>query len=63
MSKSTRKLRGHFTGGLEDIQDFYSLLQTVAEAKGWALTFSEERPFGDLGPLHKVTFGFELKEV
>jgi len=59
---SRRKLRGHFTGGVDDIREFYDLLKVVADAKGWEHTFVEERPFGDVGPLHKVTFGFELPD-
>lgn len=59
---STRKLRGHFTGGVKDIHDFHDILQVVADAKGWSLTWEEEKPFGDVGPLHKLTFGYELQE-
>lgn len=60
---SRRKLRGQYTGGIADIQEFYGDLKAIAEAKGWTLTWEETKPFGDFGPLHKLTFGFEKPEA
>jgi hypothetical protein len=57
---SNRKLRGNFTGGEKDINDFFSSLKLIAEAKGWKQDWLEIKPFGDFGPLHKLTFGFIL---
>lgn len=59
---SKRQLRGQFTGGVSDINDFMAALQAVAAAKGWEQSWLESKPFGDFGPLHKVTFGFILSE-
>lgn len=55
-----RKLRGNFTGGEKDIKDFHAALKLIAEAKGWKDDWIEIKPFGDFGPLHKLTFGFIL---
>lgn len=60
---ATRKLRGHFTGGTQDIEEFHAALKIIAEAKGWTSTWLELKPFGDFGPLHKLTFGFEYDET
>lgn len=58
MSDKKRQVRGTFTGGLQDINDFYEALKLGAEAAGWEETFIETKPFGDVGPLNKITFGF-----
>lgn len=55
-----RQLRGHFTGGEKDIYEFYSALKELAATRGFEATFIEEKPFGDVGPLHKLTFGFTM---
>ena len=59
---SNRKLRGNFTGGTKDIKEFHAALKAIAEAKGWKDDWLEIKPFGDLGPLHKLTFGFILND-
>jgi len=56
-----RQVRGQFTGGEKDIYDFYVALKQFAAERGFASTFFEEKAFGDIGPLHKVTFGFTLQ--
>lgn len=54
-----RQVRGRFTGGEQEVQQFLQLLATAAEQEGWALTYtSEVEPFGDHGPLRRLTFGF-----
>lgn len=56
-----RQLRGHFTGGQQDIEDFrYMLMQSVDESE-WDLTFDRISSFGTFGPLRKWTFGFTSK--
>ena len=62
MSKP-RQLRGQFTGGLGDVERFFDLLKQTAEEEGFTLTFEEgPKRFGDVGPLHKITFGFTTKQ-
>jgi hypothetical protein len=56
-----RHLRGHFTGGEKDIYEFYAVLKEAAATRGFEATFFEEKPFGDVGPLHKLTFGFTMQ--
>jgi len=53
-----RDIRGNFTGGQEDLEDFFKELQRYAESKSWTLTFKTVKPFGEFGPLKKLTFGF-----
>ena len=59
---SKRQLRGQFTGGVSDINDFFAALKVLAAAKGWEESWFDVKPFGDFGPLHKITFGFVLGE-
>lgn len=57
-----RQLRGQFTGGIGDVERFFDRLKQVAEEEGFLLTFEEgPKRFGEVGPLHKLTFGFTTK--
>lgn len=53
-----RQLRGHYTGGEKDVLDFYVALKEAAEKRGFDPTFYDLKPFGDVGPIRKLTFGF-----
>ena len=55
-----RQLRGHFTGGEKDVLDFYVALKEAALSRGFDPTFYDLKPFGDVGPIRKLTFGFVL---
>lgn len=61
MAEKKRQLRGQFTGGLEDVNEFYEDLKSRAEEAGWDASWFEVKPFGDVGPLNKLTFGFVKK--
>ena len=54
-----RQVRGRFTGGADEIQEFLSLIRESAKDRGWVLTYEgEPERFGDHGPIHSITFGF-----
>lgn len=57
-SRKPRQLRGQFTGGVDDLQDFYSRLMSTATSLHFDPTYYEVKPFGVHGPIHKLTFGF-----
>jgi hypothetical protein len=58
MSDKKRQIRGQFTAGVQDLHDFYEDLKQVAAARGFEPTFYDLKPFGDVGPIHKLSFGF-----
>lgn len=53
-----RQIRGQITGDADDINHFWMAIREFAIDERWALTWEEHKPFGDLGPLHKLTWGF-----
>ena len=53
-----REFRGQFTGGDQDLEEFYSNLKVIAEAQGWTESFYDLKPFGEHGPIKKLVFGF-----
>ena len=58
-STRPRQVRGYFTGGEDEIQAFLGMLRDQALEVGWVLTYQTDPvPFGDHGPLHRMTFGF-----
>ena len=61
MRPKNRQMRGRLTGDPQDIAEAFEVLKAHAEANGWDLTFMERGPFGDVGPIHKVTFGFTTR--
>ena len=62
MDDRARQLRGRLTGGEADVAHFYAALRDFADREGWDLTFEEgPTPFGEVGPLRKVTFGFTTR--
>lgn len=61
MTPANRQMRGRLTGDPQDIAKAFEVLMAHAEANGWNLTFEDRAPFGDYGPIHKVTFGFTTK--
>mgnify|MGYP006906451936 CR=1 FL=1 len=56
-----RQLRGRFTGGLQDIEEFRAMLLKSVDHDEWDLTWDEVARFGEHGPIHKWTFGFTTK--
>jgi len=57
-----RQLRGYLTGGIGDVERFLERIQQVAEEEGFALSFVDgPKRFGEVGPLHKLSFGFTTK--
>lgn len=62
MPDRQRQLRGRITGGEEDVKAFYAALRRFADQEGWDVSFEDgPTPFGDVGPLRKVTFGFSTR--
>ena len=58
-ARRPRQVRGFFTGGTTEIQEFLQMLQESADQRGWSLTYqTEPERFGDVGPLHRLTYGF-----
>jgi len=53
-----RKLRFQITGGSQDLKDMESLLRDELTECGWEVNFYEYKPFGDHGPMHKLSLGF-----
>ena len=53
-----RQLRGRLTGGADDVMHFWAALREFGLEEHWAITWEEFDSFGDVGPLHKMTFGF-----
>lgn len=57
----TRQLRGRFTGGIKDIEEFRATFLKSVDHDQWDLTWDEGGSFGDYGPIHKWTFGLTSK--
>ena len=61
MTPPNRQMRGRLTGDPNDIASAFEALKQHAEANGYELTFEDTGPFGEHGPIHKVTFGFTTR--
>lgn len=59
-----RNLRGRITGGLDDVEKAAKILHEglLLEDERWTLESKDISRFGDVGPLHKLNFGYTLKE-
>ena len=59
-----RNIRGRITGGLDDVELAAKILHDglLAEDERWTLQIKEVSRFGDVGPLHKLNFGYTLKD-
>lgn len=60
--RKPRQVRGTITGGLADCEDFLSAIEDHAQEQGFEVTFVDgPKRFGDVGPLHKVSWGVTEK--
>ena len=53
-----RKLRFQITGGEQDVKDMEELLRDELTSASWEVNFYEYKPFGDHGPMRKLSLGF-----
>lgn len=53
-----RQIRFQITAGVEDLEDMEELLRDNLTDDEWDLTFRDLKPFGDYGPMHKLSLGF-----
>ena len=66
MAPRTRQIRLQITGGIDDIEELSGVIQSYMRKAGiqeqeWALTFEVKKPFGNVGPMHKINLGFTSK--
>ena len=66
MAPRNRQVRMQITGGSEDINELAAVIKAHMVKHGlqdqdWDLTWEDEKGFGEVGPIRKVTLGFTSK--